>query len=1146
MLAMVAIIISGAVMAQAPDAPSNLFVRAAGETELVLIWTGAGDSTFVIQVSTDSVTFTSVDTVAKSDTVVFLGGLTAATEYDIHVFELSAAGNGDTAATQGTTIMNKLVTHLLLDEIVNDSIVNSVDGTKDGISSGPVTIVDAGNSGLGKSAMRFTSKEIPPITNWIRLYNTVPEIVKSTVGRTINFWMKAEPGETQAVPISFGKRAGMDIVIKNGMMHAMTGFRIYSSGSTWWADSTGEAFTSNDWTMVTYQFDFPVTRLFINGVLVDESDGKGYYDLTKVKDFDLPWPGAIETNEPSSTTGASAEIGCLFDPNAAMVQYFKDTWDPGVHAAYGFNGLMSDIRMYNCAITDDSIKSLFDGVAVKLADLQLRANGQESLVLRWTDLADETGYEISQSEDGSTWVVAGTLDANAEAYIATGLTPETMYYFKVQPLGLSKTVLNNTISVTTLAEEILVHLPLDAIVNDSIENIVDGTMDAISNGPVSVVDAANSGLGIPAMRFTSTELPPINNWIRLYNTVLGFTQGFMGRTINFWMKPAQGENKAVPISFGKRAGMDIVIKDGMMHAMTGFRIYSSGSTWWADSTGAPYTSEEWTMVTYQFDHPVTRLFINGVLVDESDGKGYYDLTKVKDFTLPWPGAIETNEPVSTTGASAEIGCLFDPNAAMVQYFKDTWDPGVHGGYGFNGWMSDIRMFNFVLTEDSIAKLAFEHLVSLAVTPKAYGPEDITVSWTDIEGETGYKVSYSTDGTTWTEAGTTIADATSHMITGLTEATEYHVKVEPQGVNKIAIDNVVMGTTLTAALVAHLDFNQDPGTAYYVENTVTGERDSTVVGPVSVLGMSDQTFMGDYFDDVIRAISFTQTELPPVTSWVRIYNTLMPAAGAFNHKTISFWMKPAAGETKAVPISFGKRKGMDIVLKDGMLYALTGFRITSSGSSWWVDSTSAVFTNEGWSYITYVFDNPVTKLYVNGVMVAESDGKGYYELVKARDYPLPYPTDMEINEPSSTTGASAEIGSLFDPNAAMVYYFKDTWDPGVHASYAFSGQLADMKFYNYALADADIVVDMMEHVKVGIDELNNNYFNVYPNPASDILFISNAQDAQVAVYDNIGKLVLRTTLNQTNQLDISSLPQGLYYLRISTERATSVVQISIVR
>lgn len=71
------------------------------------------------------------------------------------------------------------------------------------------------------------------------------------------------------------------------------------------------------------------------------------------------------------------------------------------------------------------------------------------------------------------------------------------------------------------------------------------------------------------------------------------------------------------------------------------------------------------------------------------------------------------------------------------------------------------------------------------------------------------------------------------------------------------------------------------------------------------------------------------------------------------------------------------------------------------------------------------------------------------------------------------------------------------------------------------------------ITVGTEEFSSNDENllIYPNPANSILFVASNDLKQMEVYNLTGELVL-TEFN-TNRLEVSSLPDGLYVFRLTT-------------
>jgi hypothetical protein len=75
----------------------------------------------------------------------------------------------------------------------------------------------------------------------------------------------------------------------------------------------------------------------------------------------------------------------------------------------------------------------------------------------------------------------------------------------------------------------------------------------------------------------------------------------------------------------------------------------------------------------------------------------------------------------------------------------------------------------------------------------------------------------------------------------------------------------------------------------------------------------------------------------------------------------------------------------------------------------------------------------------------------------------------------------------------------------------------------------------EENTLSITTNENNRFVLFPNPANDILNIRGIEGAtKVKVVDLIGKLVVEKTINNNNQLNVSSLNNGVYLITIETD------------
>lgn len=94
----------------------------------------------------------------------------------------------------------------------------------------------------------------------------------------------------------------------------------------------------------------------------------------------------------------------------------------------------------------------------------------------------------------------------------------------------------------------------------------------------------------------------------------------------------------------------------------------------------------------------------------------------------------------------------------------------------------------------------------------------------------------------------------------------------------------------------------------------------------------------------------------------------------------------------------------------------------------------------------------------------------------------------------------------------------------------AGSTNPLSEFSLALSEVDPIAI------VNIQEASNADFAVYPNPASDVIKIDlkkETNNASVSIIDAAGRTVLSQELNnQFNEINIASLDQGIYFVRVS--------------
>jgi type IX secretion system substrate protein len=74
-------------------------------------------------------------------------------------------------------------------------------------------------------------------------------------------------------------------------------------------------------------------------------------------------------------------------------------------------------------------------------------------------------------------------------------------------------------------------------------------------------------------------------------------------------------------------------------------------------------------------------------------------------------------------------------------------------------------------------------------------------------------------------------------------------------------------------------------------------------------------------------------------------------------------------------------------------------------------------------------------------------------------------------------------------------------------------------------------------------INSTDFKVYPNPAKDKLFIQSAKQATFVLADANGKKYFTTIVNGRAEINISTFPAGVYFLKNVGNSKTEKIVIS---
>jgi hypothetical protein len=84
---------------------------------------------------------------------------------------------------------------------------------------------------------------------------------------------------------------------------------------------------------------------------------------------------------------------------------------------------------------------------------------------------------------------------------------------------------------------------------------------------------------------------------------------------------------------------------------------------------------------------------------------------------------------------------------------------------------------------------------------------------------------------------------------------------------------------------------------------------------------------------------------------------------------------------------------------------------------------------------------------------------------------------------------------------------------------------------YTTGNVDIILNCGS-LTTGIYQSVNNTdeINIYPNPAKDKVYIKAEETGEIKLFDLLGSEIITT---KTNEIDISSLSDGVYFMQIDT-------------
>lgn len=232
--------------------------------------------------------------------------------------------------------------------------------------------------------------------------------------KTIAFWMKSSNNTGNRIIVDIG---GSD----DGLALRLDASRLYAgvaSNNTRYNISI--AYTSTGWNHIALVYNGNSIRLYVNGVEAAANTSMTFTSIT--------------------TTTNGSRIGTVNSTNA---------FNTGT--GY-FNGLLDDINIYATALSASDIVNLMNNTAIGQSyattaalpsvpanPTALVATGMSNSVVNvsWTDVANETGYQVYRSFGNNTsYIQYASIPANTTTFADSALFPNTVYYYKVRAINV--------------------------------------------------------------------------------------------------------------------------------------------------------------------------------------------------------------------------------------------------------------------------------------------------------------------------------------------------------------------------------------------------------------------------------------------------------------------------------------------------------------------------------------------------------------------------------------------------------------------------------------------------------------------------------------------------------------------------------------
>jgi hypothetical protein len=155
----------------------------------------------------------------------------------------------------------------------------------------------------------------------------------------------------------------------------------------------------------------------------------------------------------------------------------------------------------------------------------------------------------------------------------------------------------------------------------------------------------------------------------------------------------------------------------------------------------------------------------------------------------------------------------------------------------------------------------------------------------------------------------------------------------------------------------------------------------------------------------------------------------------------------------------------------------------------------------WNHFVFNFDGSVANVYKNGVLIDSETMSNWNTL-----------NDNDI--------------------------FKLGTGPGGEVDW-FNGAIDDLKIYDRAITASEVEL-LFEGSTASIDEQTTNNYNIFPNPANELVTLNNLTiGSTLQITDMTGKTILETIVStEEMSMDLAPMNNGIYFIQLTTNSETT--------